>query len=133
LAEQGIQRSGSGPSANDRLDTLGRIAFGGLGVVGLIAFAGMIYTIFVKFILDGSAVFTGIIFILLLLFAALGLTFVVLNESRKERRAEGGPSDPLELASSGLFERLDDGMTSTSVTDDTTRHLIAEPRTRKFE
>jgi uncharacterized membrane protein YvbJ len=68
-----------------RLEKLGRIAFGGFTVVGLAAVIGMIYTIFVKFILNGWGVVSGVIFILLLIFAVLGLAYVIFNESLKKR------------------------------------------------
>lgn len=69
-----------------RLDRLGTVAFGGLGLVGLIGVIAMIYAILVKFILNGASVISGVIFIALLVFAVLGLTYVIINESLKEKK-----------------------------------------------
>jgi len=132
LPDRLSKRSGLG---DQRLELLGRIAFGGLGIAGLLAVAGMLYAIFTKFILSGDGVLTGIIFMLLLIFAVLGLVFVVINESKKERRsmaatdanlAENERKDTGQLLTEGDFEPV------PSVIEDTTKLLKVEAKTRKL-
>ncbi|MBC7898490.1 MAG: hypothetical protein H7070_00375 [Saprospiraceae bacterium] len=118
-----------------RLEKFGNVAFGGLIVVVLASVVGMIYTIFVKFILNGSGVIAGILLILFLIFAVLGLAYVAFNESLKEKR-HAGPKrygDP-------VLERFDTGKLLNenpfdpvpSVIEETTDLLPVENKTRKF-
>lgn len=72
--------------AEKRLAKFGNIAFGGLGVVCVAAVIGMIYTILSTFILSGENPIAGVIFILFLIFATLGLAYVLFNEHLKEKK-----------------------------------------------
>lgn len=123
-------------AAERRLKTLGNIAFGGLGLVGLVAVIGMIYTIFVKFILDGSSVVSGIVFILLLVFAVLGLTYVILNESLKEKQrpARDASIEP-ELEAGNKATLLEEKYfePAASVIEDTTALLEVKRTTKPLE
>ena len=118
-----------------RLELFGNIAFGGLILVGLVAVAGMIYTVFEKFILTGKGVIFGIVISLLLIFAVMGITYVVLNESQKEKRAKRTPSAggplPLEPVTGKLLE-TGDFEPIPSVVEDTTELLKVKAKTRKL-
>lgn len=131
------QRPDGGFEGTDRrLEMFGNIAFGGLILVGLAAVTGMIYTVVTKFILTGQGIVFGVIISLLLIFAVLGLAYVVLNESRKSNRPATNDSDEKPLA----FEKPDTGkLLDTggfepipSVIEDTTDLLKVEAKTRKL-
>jgi len=121
--------------SNRRLERFGNIAFGGLGLVGFTAVAAMLYTIVTKFILTGTGVAFGVILSFLLIFAVLGLVYVVLNEVKKEKRSKvsaanmiekvNGP-DTARLLESREFEPI------PSITENTTDLLKVEAKTRKF-
>jgi hypothetical protein len=72
------------------LERFGQIAFGGFGVVVLAAIGGIIYWIVSQMLLDKVGFWSGILLIAFILFAGLTLTYVVLNESLKEKRAKLG-------------------------------------------
>lgn len=118
-----------------RLEKLGKIAFGGMGFVGLAAVIGMIYTIFVKFILSGTGVISGVIFILLLIFAVLGLAFVIVNETLKEKKLKA--TNPhidiepiLETPNTGKLLKEKPFEPVPSVVEDTTDLLPIERKDR---
>jgi hypothetical protein len=73
------------------LERFGRIAFGGLGIVVLIAIVGMIYSIFTKMILSGEKPLLGIMLSILILFAALSLVYVIFAEDLKEKKKKREP------------------------------------------
>ncbi|HEX6124016.1 MAG TPA: zinc ribbon domain-containing protein [Pyrinomonadaceae bacterium] len=73
-----------------RLERFGRFAFGGFGIVLLIAMAGIIYTVFTRMVLDGQQPWVGILLISFIIFAAMALTYVVFAEDLKERRKKAG-------------------------------------------
>lgn len=130
------QRPDIGAVVSDRrLERFGNIAFGGLALVGLAAVAVLIYTVITKFILTGAGVAFGVIMSLLLIFAVLGLVYVVLNETRKEKRSKGAIADlsaeldvseTANVLGSGEFEPI------PSVVENTTDLLKAEAKTRKL-
>lgn len=123
-------------TAERRLEKFGTIAFGGLGVVGLMAVVGMIYKIFMKFIWDGSSVISGVIFILLLIFAVLGIAYVIFNESLKEKKlAARNPHNEPALKTVNTAKLLEERQFDSipSVTEDTTKLLGVEKKTQTFE
>jgi hypothetical protein len=130
------QTAGGKLTAYDRrVDLFGNIVLGGLGLVGLAAVAGMIYTVIVKFVLTGEGVAFGIIISLLLIFAVLCLVFVILNESKKERLAKRETLNP-ELQTSAidtakLLEQKEFEPIPT-VIEDTTDLLHVEAKTRRL-
>lgn len=133
LAEQ---RAGGAIEASDRrLELFGNIAFGGLITVGLVAVAGMIYTVVEKFILTGQGIVFGIVISLLLIFAVLGIAYVVLNEVRKEKRAKHiAQSDDLGALNENRVGLLDTGDFEPvpSVVEDTTELLKVKAKTRQL-
>ena len=73
-----------------RLERFGQFAFGGFGIVVLIAIGGLIYTIFTKMVLAGPEPLVGLILIAFIIFAALALTYVFFAEDLKGRRKKAG-------------------------------------------
>jgi hypothetical protein len=123
------------------LERFGTVAFGGFGVVVLLAIAGLIYWIVDKAILSGEGPVMGILLIAFLIFAALSLAYVIWRESLKEKRAklemapgrkfEPAPEETGKLLNEGSFESV-----PSSVVEDTTDLLPARaPRsqTRKLD
>lgn len=118
------------------LEKFGNIAFGGFGVVLLTAIVAIIYLIITKVILTGNSVFGGIILIAFIVFAALTLTYVALNEDLKERKQKANPTLKNELSGKQVAANLLEDRPFEpipSVTEDTTKLLFAEKNTRKFE
>jgi hypothetical protein len=122
--------------ADRRLELFGNIVFGGLGVVGLAAVVGLIYTIITGFILSGRGVAFGIIVSLLIVFGVLAIAWVILNEGRKDNakkqsranfrpQPEVGSADTAKLLQTGKFEP------TPSVVENTTELLHVEAASRK--
>lgn len=117
-----------------RLERFGQFAFGGFGLVLLIAVIGIIYTIVTKMILAGTQPWAGALLVLFIVFAVLTLTYVVFKEDLKDRkktintaidpnRVETRDTD--KLLESPVFEPV------PSVIEDTTELLAVEKKTRK--
>ncbi len=122
--------------AEQRLERFGQIAFGGLGIIVVLAILGMIYFIFTKMILGGTQPLAGVALILFLIFAAMSLAYVVFREDLNEKRKAARPSaaTPPEIAHS-TNELLTEGtqMPIDSVVEDTTDLLQVENLTRKLD
>jgi MFS family permease len=118
-----------------QLERFGRIAFGGFGIVIGIAVIGLIVTIFSKMILTGSQFWVGIVLVAFIVFAALALAFVFLNEDLKERRkAMARPAAKDSGLGAVTNELLLQPPASqfVSVTEDTTELLSVEHKTRRL-
>jgi len=118
------------------LEKFGNIAFGGFGIVLLIAVSAIIYLIFTKVILSGNSVFGGILLIAFIVFAILTLTYVAFNEDLKERMQKTNPSlnnelaekrDTAKLLEEKLFEPV------SSVTENSTELLYTKNKTKKLQ
>ncbi len=124
--------------ADRRLELFGNIIFGGLGVVGIAAVVGMIYTIITGFILSGKGVAFGIIVSLLIFFGVLAIAWVILNEGRKEKEKKKKQTrtafrhEP-ELVTAKTSKLLQTGKFEPvpSVVEDTTELLHVEAVSRK--
>lgn len=117
------------------LEKFGNIAFGGFGVVLLIAILSIIYWIITTVILTGDSVFGGIMLIAFLVFAALTLTYVAFNEDLKERKQKMNPvlknelsekQDTAKLLEEKPFEPI------PSVTENSTELFPIENKTKKL-
>lgn len=121
------------------LDRFGQIVFGGFGVVVLAGIVGIIYAILTKMVFSGANFWTGILLIAFVIFAALSLAYVVLNESLKEKRSKHHPQTSVatpELEAPDTGRLLPEGHfePAISVTENTTDLLAPsrETRTRKL-
>ena len=79
------------------LEVFGNIAFGGFGIVLLIAVLGLIYYIFTRMVLGGEQPLAGVLLINFILFAVLTLVYVIANEDLKEKKKKARPAPPKEL------------------------------------
>lgn len=118
------------------LEKFGNFAFGGFGIVIVIAVSAIIYWVFTKMVLSGENIFGGILLIAFMIFSTLTLAWVIFNEDLKEKKQKVNPTLKNELA-----ESLDTGKLLeekpfepiSSVTENTTDLLPVENRTRKLE
>jgi hypothetical protein len=116
-----------------RLERFGQVAFGGFGIVLLIAVVGIIYTIFTKMILVGEQPWAGALLIAFIIFAVLTLTYVVFAEDLKEKRKKTAPAEPRELEGPRTTGRLLDESRfepAPTVTEQTTDLLPSQKRDR---
>ena len=120
-----------------RLERFGQFAFGGFGIVLLIAIGGLIYTIFTKMVLTGQQPLAGILLSAFIVFAALTLAYVVfaedLKDKRKRGRAEaiGGPDELRSPAVTGRLLEEREFVPAASVTENTTDLLPVADRERR--
>lgn len=123
------------------LERFGTVAFGGFGVVVLLAIAGLIYWIVDKAILSGEGPLMGVLLIAFLVFAALSLGYVIWRESLKEKRAklDVAPGRNLATAEAETGRVLHEGSfeaVPSSVVEETTDLLparSARSKTQKFD
>lgn len=121
--------------AEQRLERFGQFAFGGFAVVLGIAILGILYFIVTKMILSGTQPWAGALLTAFIVFAALTLTYVVLNEDLKEKKKTPAKAQPeMQARETAELERLTDGasMPIPSVTENTTDLLQTENKTRKL-
>lgn len=136
LAEQfGAVRGVSSQSIDRFFENLGKVAFGGFGGVILVGLGFLLYTIFTRFILDGSRVAFGVFLFLFVIFATMSLSYVIYNEGRKDRKA-GKPAEPpvreLSAPDTGRILTEPAEMPIPSVVEETTDLLQVEAKTRKL-
>lgn len=119
------------------LERFGNVAFGGFGVVILLAIAGLIYWIIDKAILSGEGPVMGVLLIAFLIFAALSLGYVIWRESLKEKRAKLEMAPGRSIGPTGTNEKLLNESTFEpvphSVVENTTELLTAKNKTRKLD
>lgn len=130
------------PSANEAnllryeksIERFGSFALGGLGVVGIVSVAALLFYLVQKLILSGTNIYAGILLIAFFVFALLSLVFVVFNESLKEKKAK------LNYRANELTEAKNTGklleekpFIPASVTENSTELLLTKNDTRKFE
>ena len=115
-----------------RLELFGNIAFGGFGIIVLFGIAALIYTVLDETVFQGKDLFFGIGLSLFLVFAAMTLAYVVMNESRKQKQAKRKQNPELTSPDTAklIVDRPFESM--PSVVDDTTDLLKVEARTRKL-
>ncbi len=119
-----------------RLERFGQIAFGGFGLVVLIAVIGIIYWILTKVVLSGEGFWSGLLLMAFVIFAVLTLAYVVMRESLKEKKEKLNPQllarevEALHPAPAG---REIDFEARMSVIDETTDLLPVESKTRKLK
>jgi hypothetical protein len=138
LAEQFPGKAGSEIERKEqRLERFGKVVFGGFGIVIGVGIIGLLYAIVKNSILAGNQPLVGVILALFVVFAALALTWVVMNEDLKEKRKKryGGVETADQLAAKPVTNKLlneAEAMAVNSVIEDTTDLLPVENRTRKL-
>ena len=119
-----------------RLERFGQIAFGGFGVVIVIAILGIIYTIFTNMILAGTQPLAGVILVLFLIFAALTLAYVVFAEELKEKRKKmmknPAAATPTSEPDTNKLLNVPADPSVASVVEDTTELLPVEKKPREL-
>lgn len=118
------------------LEKFGTIAFTGFGLVLLSGIGAIIYLIITKMILTGSSVFGGILLVAFVIFAALLLVYVGLNEDLKERKQKANPLLKNELTGKKETGKLLEEKhfePIPSVTENSTQLLLVENKTSKLE
>ena len=71
-----------------RLERFGKVAFGGLGVVAVLAVCGILYYVLTKMVLTGTQPWAGVVFFLVIVFASLSLAYVIWRQSMREKWAK---------------------------------------------
>ena len=118
------------------LERFGKFAFGGFGIVLVLAVAGIIYAIVSGMILSGKNPLVGILLAAFLVFAALMLAYVFLKEDFKEKRTKLKQTEPNELGTPKTTGKLlpeKPFEMVPSVVENSTELLPLENKTRKFE
>ena len=115
-----------------RLERFGQFAFGGFGVVLILAVLGIIYTILTKMVLTGQQALVGILLIAFLVFAILTLAYVIFKEDLKEKRMKTRPATPQELESPVTGKLLEENQFEPvpAITEHTTDLLPVRERER---
>jgi hypothetical protein len=116
------------------LERFGQFAFGGFGVVLLVAILGIIYTILTRMVLSGEQPWAGLLLIAFIIFAAMTLAYVVFAEDLKEKRKKWASSLPAELegrtVSTGKLMEEREFQPIPTVTENTTDLLPTKDRSR---
>ena len=113
------------------LEKYGNFVFGGFSVILLIGVLILILTVFNRLILSGENVIFGLLLVLFIVFAALSLIYVFLNESLKESKMKRGRVFKNDLENKTEAKLLEDKQfdaVPASVTERTTDLLFAEKR-----
>jgi hypothetical protein len=136
LADQfGAVRDVSSQSIDRFFNNLGKMAFGGFGAVLVIGIGYLLVTVFRRFILDGTQIAFGVFLILFIVFAALSLTYVIYNESKKDRKplnTRKQKANELSVPDTGKLLNEPSQMPTPSVVENTTDLLAVETKTRKL-
>ncbi len=119
------------------LESFGRIAFGGFGVVIATAVLAIIYLIITKLVLTGANFWGGILLVAFILFAGLTLAYVMLNETLQEKRAklnpQASPAPGLETPATGRLLPEVEFEPAASVVENTTELLTPNRRSTTRE
>lgn len=112
------------------LERFGAVAFTGFAIAVGLGILGLLYWIFTRMVLGKADPLAGILLMAFILFAALTLSYVVMNEHLKEKRAKLGKL-PDRLPAAKTSKLLDESRfepITTSVTEGTTELLKVRKR-----
>jgi|GEM_PF-5172861 len=127
VIEQFPNEASAGLRKQERLlEKFGNIAFGGFGIVILVAICAMIFVIFTKMILNGSQPFGGIMLTAFILFAVASVGYVLWNQILEDKRSKilaTAVRDPDLAKSTGELLPDADFEPIASVTENTTKLL----------
>jgi len=140
-AESMLEQLPSAESANllkqeQMLEKFGSIAWSGFGLVLLTAIGAIVYVVFTKMVLTGENILFGILLITFVIFAALSLSYVFLNETLKEKKQKLkslSASELTEAKNTGNLLEEKHFEPARSVTENTTELLITEGKTQKIK
>jgi hypothetical protein len=113
------------------LEKYGNFAFGGFILVFALGILAIVFTIFNKMVLSSENIIFGLLLSLFIVFAALTLVYVFLNESLKEKKAKAKPIFNNELEKKNTAKLLEEKSFEAvprSVVEGTTELLYAEKR-----
>ena len=140
-AESMLEQLPSASSANllkreRMLEKFGTIAWGGFGTVILIAVGGIIYAIITGMILSGKQPWAGVLLVAFIVFAALSLAYVFLNESlmeKKQKLKSLGANELIETKNTANLLEEKPVEPAASVTENSTELLLVENKTQKLQ
>jgi hypothetical protein len=121
---------------NSFFNSLGKVAFGGLGGLCVAGLLLLLYSIASKMIFTGDRIVSGILLSLFLIFAALSLVYVIWQESVKDKRSKFATVPQLETDRELSVNRLADGSNFTptpSVVEGTTESLDVKHKTSQLK
>ena len=112
------------------LERFGQVAFGGFAIAILAGISAIIYLIVTRMILSGENFWFGVLLTFFIVFAALSLAYVFLQESLNEKKSKLGSPAASEAR---VPEQLGQPVfqPAASVVEDTTELLHAENKSRK--
>lgn len=116
------------------LERFGQVAFGGFAIAILAGISAIIYLIVTRMILSGENFWFGVLLTFFIVFAALSLAYVFLQESLNEKKSKLGARASSPAASEARVpEQLGQPVfqPAASVVEDTTELLHAENKSRK--
>ncbi|HQU91871.1 MAG TPA: hypothetical protein PLK77_06220 [Pyrinomonadaceae bacterium] len=117
------------------LERFGTFVFGGFAIMIGLGAIGLIVGVILAMVVSGKDPLKGILLALFLTFASLALSYVVLNESLKDKRKKLQATSATTFSPSpetGRFLETGDLQPIPSVAEDTTDLLPVESRTRKL-
>ncbi|MDQ3749400.1 MAG: zinc ribbon domain-containing protein [Acidobacteriota bacterium] len=118
------------------LEKFGNVAWSGFLLVLLTAIGAIVWLVFTKLVLTGESVLFGILLLAFIIFAALSLAYVVLNEALKEKKQKYKSLGANELIESKNTVNLLEEKPfepATSVTENSTELLYTKNKTQKFQ
>lgn len=117
------------------LEKFGNVAWSGFLLVLLTAVGAIVWLVFTKLVLTGENVLFGILLLAFIIFAALSLAYVFLNEALKEKKQKYKSLGVNELTESNNIVNLLEGKpfeSATSVTENSTELLYTKNKTQKL-
>lgn len=134
MLEQFPEGSGYSLQRQERaLERFGKVAFIGFGIAAVLGVIAICYIILTNMIFSGTQPLAGILFLAFVIFAALGLTYVIWNEILKEQRRKLNKTPDLTSSEPNIFlppRDTNDLIPIPSVVEDTTKRLKIDAKNR---
>lgn len=124
--------SGSLQRQERALERFGKFAFTGFGIAAVLGVNAICYIILTNMILSGTQPLAGILFLAFVIFAALGLTYVIWSEILKEQRQKLNKTAELTSSDPNILlppRDTSDLIPVPSVVEDTTKLLKIDAKT----
>lgn len=110
-------------------EMFGAIAWTGFLVGASLVLISILYVVFERFIMSGTNIFFGIMFVLFLVFGAAMLVYIYKSQQLKQLAAASTPTPPTDQLNRAETAKLPDGGSfepASSVTEDSTTLLPDE-------